>query len=59
MKIYGPEFTKETKFEATVVFTSGLIYKYTKVMSYYPVTTITSVMCHKKCFSSSPPHYSF
>jgi hypothetical protein len=35
MRVYGPEFTKETKSEKTVVFTSDLIYKYTKVESEY------------------------
>ena len=39
MEVYGPEFTKETKSEATVVFTSGLIYKYTKVESEYSKET--------------------
>ncbi|KAI0260190.1 hypothetical protein BGY98DRAFT_1192874 [Russula aff. rugulosa BPL654] len=40
MEVYGPEFTKETKSEATVVFTSGLIYKYTKVESEYTGRTL-------------------
>jgi hypothetical protein len=35
MEVYGPEFTKETKFGETMVFTSGFIYKYTKVESQY------------------------
>jgi hypothetical protein len=35
MRVYGPEFTKETKSEETMVFTSGLIYKYTKIESQY------------------------
>jgi hypothetical protein len=35
MRVYGPKFTKETKSEKTVVFTSDLIYKYTKVESEY------------------------
>ena len=33
MEVYGPEFTKETKSEETVAFTSGLIYKYEKIES--------------------------
>ncbi|KAI0267556.1 hypothetical protein BGY98DRAFT_938603 [Russula aff. rugulosa BPL654] len=39
MRVYGPEFTKETKSEVTVVFTSNLIYKYTKVESEYSKKT--------------------
>jgi hypothetical protein len=35
MKVYSSEFTKETKSEETVVFTSGLIYKYAKIKSQY------------------------
>jgi hypothetical protein len=35
MRVYGPEFTKKTKSEETVVFTSGLIYKYTRIKSQY------------------------
>ena len=39
MEVYSPEFTKETKFEATTAFTSGIIYKYTKVESLYSKET--------------------
>ena len=39
MKVYGSEFTKKTKSEATVAFTSGIIYKYTKVESSYSKET--------------------
>ena len=35
MKVYSSEFTKEIKSEVTVIFTSNLIYKYTKVKSQY------------------------
>ena len=33
VRVYGPEFTKETKSEATMAFTSSLIYKYTRIKS--------------------------
>ena len=33
MEVYGPEFTKETKSEETVVATRVLIYKYREIES--------------------------
>ena len=39
IRVYGPEFTKETKSEETVVFTSNLIYKYTRIKSQYSKET--------------------
>ena len=33
MEVYGPEFTKETKSEETMAFTSVLIYKYIEIRS--------------------------
>ena len=33
IRVYSPEFTKETKSGETVVFTSDLIYKYTRIQS--------------------------
>jgi|SRR5580658_4993334 hypothetical protein len=39
MEVYDPEFTKKTKSGETVVFTSSLIYKYTKIESQYSKET--------------------
>ena len=39
IKVYSPKFTKNTKSEETVVFTSGLIYKYAKIKSQYSKET--------------------
>ena len=35
MRVYGSEFTKETKSGKTIVFTSNLICKYTRIESQY------------------------
>jgi hypothetical protein len=48
MRVYGPEFTKETKSKATVVFTSDLIYKYTKVESAYSKRRVSSLGMYQK-----------
>jgi hypothetical protein len=39
MEVYGLEFTKKTKSGETVVFTSSLIYKYTRIESQYSKET--------------------
>jgi hypothetical protein len=39
MEVYGPEFTKETKSEETVAFTSDYLYYYRQIESLYSKAT--------------------